>query len=229
MIAGGTEAVITPLAVGGFSAMKALSTRNDRPEEASRPFDLERDGFVVAEGAGILILEELGQAIKRGATIHAEIVGYGMSSDAYHIAAPSEDADGPSRVMMEALSDAELDSSVIDLINAHGTSTPQGDRVETEAIKKVFGERAKKIAISSTKSMMGHLLGAAGGVEAIATILSIKHDTATPTINQTTPDPQCDLDYVPNKNRPLSIYHALKNSFGFGGTNAALIFKKYDV
>ncbi len=227
MIAGGTEAVITPLAVGGFSAMKALSTRNDEPEKASRPFDAERDGFVVAEGAGIIIVEELEAALIRGAKIYAEIIGYGMSSDAYHIAAPSADADGPKRVMKSALDDAEIDPSLIDTINAHGTATPLGDKVETEAIKKVFGDHAKKIAISSTKSMMGHLLGAAGGVETIAMALSLQRDAVPPTINLTVPDPECDLDYVPLKSRRLTVNYALKNSFGFGGTNASLILKKY--
>ncbi len=227
MIAGGTEAVITPIALGGFAAMKALSTRNDEPEKASRPFDAERDGFVIAEGAGIVILEEREAACARGAKIYAEIIGYGMSSDAYHIAAPSADADGPKRVMKRALEDAELDPSVIDLINAHGTATLLGDKVETEAIKKVFGDRAKKIAVSATKSMMGHLLGAAGGVETIATVLSLQRDVVPPTINLTVPDPECDLDYVPLKSRSLPVNYALKNSFGFGGTNASLILKKY--
>ncbi|MEW5806253.1 MAG: beta-ketoacyl-ACP synthase II [Acidobacteriota bacterium] len=225
MIAGGTESVITPLAVGGFSSMKALSTRNEEPEKASRPFDAGRDGFVMSEGVGVVILEEIGSAVKRNAAIHAEIVGYGMSSDAYHISAPS--TDGPMRVMQNAIRSANVDPSVVDFINAHGTSTPQGDKAETDAIKKVFGERAYKIAISSTKSMMGHLLGAAGGVETIATVLSIKHDTATPTINLTAPDPQCDLNYVPNQSRKMTINYALNNSFGFGGTNASLLLKKY--
>ncbi len=228
MIAGGTESVITPLAVGGFSAMKALSTRNDEPKKASRPFDLERDGFVVGEGAGIVILEELESAMKRGANIYAEIIGYGMSGDAYHISAPSADADGPVRVMKNTIQDAGIDPSVIDYINAHGTATPQGDKIETTAIKNVFGEKAKKIAVTSSKSMIGHLLGAAGGVESIITVLSIKHDIATPTINLTHPDPECDLDYIPNQSREIPIHYALNNSFGFGGTNASIIFKKFE-
>ncbi len=228
MIAGGTEAVITPLAVGGFAAMKALSTRNDEPEKASRPFDAERDGFVIGEGAGIVILEELNSASARNAGIYAEVVGYGMSGDAYHISAPSADGDGPMRVMQNAIKDAEIQPSDIDYINAHGTATPAGDRIETVAIKKVFGEKAKSIVVTSSKSMIGHLLGAAGGVETVITALSVKHDIATPTINLTHPDPECDLDYVPNQSRELSINYALNNSFGFGGTNASLILKKFD-
>ncbi|HKC23212.1 MAG TPA: beta-ketoacyl-ACP synthase II [Thermoanaerobaculia bacterium] len=225
MIAGGTESVITPLAVGGFAAMRALSTRNDAPELASRPWDLERDGFVLGEGAGILILEEMGQAVARGATIYAELAGYGMSGDAYHISAPSEDGDGPMRVMRNTLKDAGADPSEVDYINAHGTSTPAGDKIETIAVKKVFGAHAKEIAISSTKSMTGHLLGAAGGLEAGITALAIKHGIIPPTINYTTPDPECDLDYTPNSAREKKLSVAMSNSFGFGGTNACLLLK----
>lgn len=228
MIAGGTESVITPLAVGGFASMKALSTRNDEPEKASRPFDAERDGFVIGEGAGIVILEEMKAALARKARIYAEVIGYGMSGDAYHISAPSADGDGPIRVMQIAIKEAGIQSSDIDYINAHGTATPAGDRIETVAIKKVFGEKAKSIVVTSSKSMIGHLLGAAGGVETVITALSVKHDIATPTINLTHPDPECDLDYVPNQSRELSINYALNNSFGFGGTNASLILKKFD-
>ena len=227
MITGGTESVITPLAIGGFSAMRALSTRNDQPEKASRPFDKNRDGFVVGEGVGILMLESLEHAQDRGAKIYAEVVGYGMSGDAFHISAPSEDGDGPIRVMQNALNDAHIESSYIEYINAHGTATPAGDVVETLAIKKVFGEHAKKVAISSTKSMIGHLLGAAGGVEAAASILAIRDQIMPPTINYETPDPECDLDYVPNKARKATINYVLSNSFGFGGTNATLIFKRF--
>ena len=198
MIAGGAEGVISPLCVGGFCAMRALSTRNDEPRKASRPFDKDRDGFVIGEGAGIVILEELGHAVRRGARIYAEVVGYGVSGDAYHVSAPSEDGDGPIRVMRLTLKDAGVDPSVVDYINAHGTSTPQGDLVESKAIHAVFGERAGKIAVSSTKSMTGHLLGGAGGLETAISVLAIYHDMVPPTINQDTPDPQCDLDYVPN-------------------------------
>ena len=225
MIAGGTESVITPLAVGGFAAMRALSTRNDAPELASRPWDLERDGFVLGEGAGILILEEMGQAVARGATIYAELAGYGMSGDAYHISAPSEDGDGPMRVMRNTLKDAGADPSEVDYINAHGTSTPAGDKIETIAVKKVFGAHAKEIAISSTKSMTGHLLGAAGGLEAGITALAIKHGIIPPTINYTTPDPECDLDYTANTARERKLTVAMSNSFGFGGTNACLLLR----
>jgi 3-oxoacyl-[acyl-carrier-protein] synthase II len=228
MIAGGSEAAITPMGVGGFAAMRALSTRNDDPATASRPFDLNRDGFIMGEGAGVVILEELGLAQRRGAPIYAELVGYGMSADAFHITAPSEDGDGGMRVMASALDDAGVPPAEIDYINAHGTSTPYNDKLETLAIKRLFGEHASKMAISSTKSMTGHLLGAAGGLEAGITALAIKHQIAPPTINYQTPDPECDLDYVPNAARPMSIRYALSNSFGFGGTNGALLFKKFD-
>jgi 3-oxoacyl-[acyl-carrier-protein] synthase II len=227
MIAGGSEAAITPMGVGGFGALRALSTRNDEPARASRPFDKDRDGFVVGEGAGVLILEELGRAQKRGAKIYAELVGYGMSADAYHITAPSEDGDGPFRVMGRAMETAGLTPEDIDYINAHGTSTPHGDKVETIAIKRCFGDAAKKVAVSSTKSMTGHLLGAAGGLEAGITVLAIHHQTAPPTINLDHPDEECDLDYVPNAARSMEIDCALSNSFGFGGTNAALLFKRF--
>ena len=226
MIAGGAEGVITPLCVGGFAAMRALSTRNDDPKTASRPFDRDRDGFVIGEGAGIVLLEEMGHAVKRHAKVYAEITGYGISGDAFHVSAPSEDGDGPIRVMRNALKSAGLDASQIDYVNAHGTSTPQGDVVETKAIKAVFGERASSMAVSSTKSMTGHLLGGAGGLETAITALAVHHDTAPPTINYKTPDPECDLDYVPNEARRLTIRHALNNSFGFGGTNAAVILSK---
>jgi len=227
MIAGGTEGVITPLCVGGFSAMRALSTRNDDPATASRPFDKARDGFVIGEGAGIVILEELGHAVRRGARIYCELAGYGVSGDAYHVSAPSEDGDGPLRVMRNALRSAGVDASVIDYVNAHGTSTPQGDVVETRALRALFGDRAAKVAISSTKSMTGHLLGGAGGIETAITALALHHDIAPPTINYTTPDPECDLDYVPNEARRLPINYALNNSFGFGGTNAAIVLRKH--
>jgi 3-oxoacyl-[acyl-carrier-protein] synthase II len=226
MICGGAEACVTPLGIGGFAAMRALSQRNDEPERASRPWDRERDGFVVGEGAGILILEEREHALRRGARVLAEIVGYGMSGDAYHITSPSEDGDGAFRVMRNALKDAGLEANQIDYINAHGTSTPLGDRIETIAIKRAFGEHAHKLAISSTKSMTGHLLGGAGGVEAGITVLAIRDQIAPPTINHENPDPECDLDYVPNTARPMRIDYALSNSFGFGGTNGCLIFKK---
>jgi 3-oxoacyl-[acyl-carrier-protein] synthase II len=228
VIAGGTEAVITPMAVGGFNAMKALSTRNDEPEKASRPFDVDRDGFVIGEGAGIIILESLHHAMDRGAKIYAEIVGYGMTADAYHITAPSPGGEGAARCMTLALKDSGIGHSEVDYINAHGTSTKYGDEIESQAIKAVFGEHAYKVAISSTKSMIGHLLGAAGGVEAVLSVLSIVNDMAPPTINLDNPDPECDLDYVPNKARKLKINYALSNSFGFGGTNACLLFKKFD-
>jgi 3-oxoacyl-[acyl-carrier-protein] synthase II len=228
MIAGGSEAAITPMSVGGFGALRALSTRNEEPERASRPFDNDRDGFIVGEGSGVLILEELDLARRRGARIYAEIVGYGMSADAYHITAPSEDGDGPYRVMQATLKSAGVDPSRVNYINAHGTSTPHGDKVETLAIKRCFGEHARAIAISSTKSMTGHLLGAAGGLEAGITALAVHHQMAPPTINQEHPDGECDLDYIPNVKRSLAIEYALSNSFGFGGTNAALLFKRYD-
>jgi len=228
MIAGGSEAAITPMGIGGFGALRALSTRNDEPERASRPFDKDRDGFIVGEGAGVLILEEYERARTRGARIYAELVGYGMSADAYHITAPSEDGDGPFRVMGAAIRSAGITANEIDYINAHGTSTPHGDKVETIAIKRCFGDRAKRIAISSTKSMTGHLLGAAGGLEAGITALAVHHQIAPPTTNLEHPDEECDLDYVPNRKRALRIEYALSNSFGFGGTNAALLFKRYE-
>jgi 3-oxoacyl-[acyl-carrier-protein] synthase II len=227
MICGGTEACITPMGVGGFAAARSLSTRNDDPEHASRPWDKDRDGFVVGEGAGILVLEELDTAKRRGARILAEMVGYGMSGDAFHVTAPSENGDGAFRVMRNALRDAGLEPVQIDYINAHGTSTAMGDRIETLAIKRCFADHAYKIAVSSTKSMTGHLLGGAGGLEAGLTTLAIRDQIAPPTTNHEVPDPECDLDYVPNHARPLAIKHALSNSFGFGGTNGALIFKRY--
>ena len=227
MIAGGSEAAITPMGVGGFAAMRALSTRNDDPARASRPFDRDRDGFIMGEGAGVIILEELGFAQRRGAPIYAELVGYGMSADAYHITAPSEDGDGGMRVMASAIDDAGVAPDAVDYINAHGTSTPYNDKLETLAIRRLFGEYATKLAISSTKSMTGHLLGAAGGLEAGITALAIKHQVAPPTINYENPDPECDLDYVPNTKRPMKIEYALSNSFGFGGTNGALLFKRF--
>jgi 3-oxoacyl-[acyl-carrier-protein] synthase II len=228
MIAGGTEANITPLTIGGFNAMKALSTRNDEPEKACRPFEKNRDGFVVAEGSGILILEELQFALKRKAKIYAELIGYGYTGDAYHITAPSPDGDGAVRCMRMAIKDARLKPEDLDYINAHGTSTPLNDMTETLAIKTVFGEHAKKVPISATKSMTGHLLGAAGSTEAIFTILSIRDGIMPPTINYEEADPQCDLDYVPNvaRRKPLKI--AMSNAFGFGGTNATLIFRKFE-
>jgi 3-oxoacyl-[acyl-carrier-protein] synthase II len=226
MICGGTEAAVTPMSVGGFAAMRALSQRNADPERASRPWDRDRDGFVVGEGAGILILEELEHARRRGARILAEVAGYGMSADAYHITSPPEDGDGGYRVMLNALRDAALRPDQIDYVNAHGTSTPMGDRIETTALKRVFGEHAARLAVSSTKSMTGHLLGGAGGLEAGITVLAIRDQIAPPTINYECPDPQCDLDYVPNHARPMTIRYALSNSFGFGGTNGCLIFKR---
>jgi 3-oxoacyl-[acyl-carrier-protein] synthase II len=228
MICGGAEACITPMGVGGFAAMRALSQRNDDPAHASRPWDLGRDGFVVGEGAGILILEELQVAKSRGAPILAEVMGYGMSGDAFHITSPSEDGEGAYRVMTNALKDAGLRPDQIDYINAHGTSTGIGDRIETTAIKRCFGEHAYKLAVSSTKSMTGHLLGGAGGLEAGISVLAIRDQIAPPTINYEVPDPECDLDYVPNQARPMTVNYALSNSFGFGGTNGALIFRKYE-
>jgi 3-oxoacyl-[acyl-carrier-protein] synthase II len=228
MIAGGSEAAITPMGVGGFAAMRALSTRNDDPQRASRPFDKDRDGFVMGEGAGVIILEELEFAKRRGATIYAELVGYGMSADAYHITAPSEDGDGGMRVMQAAIKQAGIEPSKVDYINAHGTSTPYNDKLETLAIKRLFGDHARTLAISSTKSMTGHLLGAAGGLEAGITVLAIQNQTIPPTINYETPDPECDLDYVPNVKRTAAIDYALSNSFGFGGTNGALLFKRFN-
>jgi 3-oxoacyl-[acyl-carrier-protein] synthase II len=227
MICGGTEACITPMGIGGFAAMRALSTRNDEPARASRPWDKDRDGFVVGEGAGIVLLEELETAQRRGAKILAEMVGYGMSGDAFHVTAPSEDGDGAFRVMRNALRDAGLQPTQIDYINAHGTSTDVGDRIETLAIKRCFGDHAYKLSVSSTKSMTGHLLGGAGGLEAGITVMAIRDQVAPPTINHETPDPACDLDYIPNQARPMRIECALSNSFGFGGTNGALIFKRY--
>jgi len=227
MICGGAEACITPMGIGGFGAMRALSTRNAEPERACRPWDKDRDGFIVGEGAGVLILEELDTAKRRGATILAEIVGYGMSSDAYHVSSPPEDGDGAYRVMRNAIRDARLQPDQIDYINAHGTSTDLGDRAETMAMKRCFGQHAYKMAVSSTKSMTGHLLGGAGGLEAGITVLAIRDQIAPPTTNYETPDPTCDLDYVPNHARPMRIDYALSNSFGFGGTNGALVFKKY--
>jgi len=214
--------------VGGFAAMRALSTRNDEPAQASRPFDRDRDGFVMGEGSGVLILEELEFARRRGATIYAELVGYGMSADAFHITAPSEDGDGAIRVMRAALDDAEISPDQVDYINAHGTSTPHNDRLETLAIKSTFGTHARALAISSTKSMTGHLLGAAGGLEAGVTVLAVRHQMAPPTINLDNADPECDLDYVPNRKRAMAITYALSNSFGFGGTNGALLFRRFE-
>lgn len=228
MIAGGSEAAITPMGVGGFGAMRALSTRNDEPERASRPFDRDRDGFIIGEGAGVLILEELGRAKRRGAPIYAELVGYGMSADAHHITAPSEDGDGAVRVMRAALASAKVSPSDVQYINAHGTSTPHNDKLETLAIKTCFGDHADELTISSTKSMHGHLLGAAGGFEAGIVALTLHHQVIPPTINLDNPDPECDLDYVPNVKRSASITYALSNSFGFGGTNAALLFRRFD-
>jgi 3-oxoacyl-[acyl-carrier-protein] synthase II len=228
MIAGGTEAAITPMGVGGFAAMRALSTRNDEPQRASRPFDAERDGFVVGEGAGVLILESLDCAQKRGAKIIAEIVGYGMSGDAYHITQPAEGGDGGYRVAMAAIKDAKITPNDVSYVNAHGTSTPIGDAIETAALKRVFGERAKKVPISSTKSMTGHLLGGAGGLEAGISVLALRDQILPPTANYENPDPACDLDYIPNHSRKAEVHYALSNSFGFGGTNASLIFKLWD-
>jgi len=228
MIAGGAEAAITPMGVGGFAAMKALSTRNDEPERASRPFDAERDGFVVGEGSGVLILESLEYAQRRGARIIAELVGYGMSGDAFHITQPAENGDGAYRVSMATMKDAKISPEQVDYVNAHGTSTPLGDVIETTALKRVFGERAKKVPISSTKSMTGHLLGGAGGLEAGISVLAIRDQILPPTINYENPDPECDLDYVPNHARKAELRYALSNSFGFGGTNASLLFKRWE-
>jgi 3-oxoacyl-[acyl-carrier-protein] synthase II len=227
MIAGGAESCITHLGIAGFAAMKALSVRNHEPEKASRPFDIDRDGFVMGEGAGILIIETLENALSRNAKIYAELVGYGMSSDAYHITAPAPKGEGAARCMKMALDKVGIEPEKIDYINAHGTSTKYGDELETDAVKTIFGEHAYKLCMSSTKSMIGHLLGAAGGVEAVYTVLSIYHGVALPTINLDNPDPECDLDYVANKSRQMDIEYAMSNSFGFGGTNACLIFKKY--
>jgi 3-oxoacyl-[acyl-carrier-protein] synthase II len=227
MIAGGSEAIIIPLTIAGFCSMKAMSTRNEEPTKAMRPFDATRDGFVCGEGAGILILEALEHALARDARIYAEIVGYGMTGDAHHMTAPDPEGDGAMRAMTLALRDAGLDVSAVGYINAHGTSTPYNDKFETLAIKRVFGEHARRLAVSSTKSMTGHLLGAAGGVEAIATVLALHHGVLPPTINYETPDPECDLDYVPNQARKQNVEVALSNAFGFGGTNATLAFRTY--
>jgi 3-oxoacyl-[acyl-carrier-protein] synthase II len=227
MIAGGSEAAITPMGVGGFAAMRALSTRNEEPEKASRPFDRDRDGFVIGEGSGIVVLEELEHARRREARIFAEIVGYGMSGDAHHITAPPEEGSGAVRVIKATLEDAGVDPTEVDYINAHGTSTPPNDRIETRAIKTVFSDHAYKLAISSTKSMTGHLLGAAGGLEGGITALAVHHQIIPPTINLENPDPDCDLDYVPGKARKAKIRYALSSSFGFGGTNACILLKRY--
>ncbi|MGZ5515965.1 MAG: beta-ketoacyl-ACP synthase II, partial [Candidatus Aminicenantales bacterium] len=228
MIAGGTEAPLTPLSLAGFTAIKALSERNDEPAKASRPFDARRDGFVMGEGAGVLVLEELGRALARNARIYAEVVGYGMSSDAYHVAAPDPSGDGAARVMRLAVADAGIGPEDVQYINAHGTSTPLNDKTETMAIKAVFGDQARRLAVSSTKSMTGHLLGAAGGLEAGITALALFHQIMPPTINAEFPDPECDLDYVPNAARKARLVHALSNSFGFGGTNGALVLKSFE-
>jgi 3-oxoacyl-[acyl-carrier-protein] synthase II len=227
MIAGGAEAPLTPLSLAGFNAMKAISERNDAPAKASRPFDARRDGFVMGEGSGVVILEELGRALRREARIYAEVVGYGMTSDAYHVAAPAPDGDGAVRVMRRAIEDAGIRPEDVQYINAHGTSTPFNDKTETRAIKEVFGEHASRVAVNSTKSMTGHLLGAAGGLEAGIMALCIHHQVMTPTINYEFPDPECDLDYVPNVSRKAEVVHGLSNSFGFGGTNGALLFKRF--
>ena len=227
MICGGSEAAVTPMGIGGFAAMKALSTRNDDPQRASRPFDAQRDGFVVGEGAGIVILESLEHAQRRGAPILAEIVGYGMTGDAHHITQPAGDGDGAFRVMCAALRDAKVHPQQVGYVNAHGTSTPLGDAIETVAVKRAFGEHASKVAVSSTKSMTGHLLGGAGGLEAGISVLALRRQILPPTINYEQPDPACDLDYVPNQARKAEVEYALSNSFGFGGTNAALLFKRW--
>jgi 3-oxoacyl-[acyl-carrier-protein] synthase II len=227
MIAGGAEAIIVPLTMAGFCAMKAMSTRNDEPDKASRPFDLNRDGFVCGEGGGVVILEALEHALRRDARIYAEIIGYGMTADAHHMTAPDPDGDGAARAMQSALDDAGLVASDVGYINAHGTSTQYNDRFETLAIKRVFGDHARRVAVSSTKSMTGHLLGAAGGIEAIATVLALHRGVLPPTINYETPDPECDLDYVPNQARKQDVEFALSNAFGFGGTNATLAFRRY--
>jgi 3-oxoacyl-[acyl-carrier-protein] synthase II len=227
MICGGAEAAITPMGVGGFAAMRALSTHNDEPSKACRPFDKNRDGFIIGEGAGVIVLEDLEFARRRGAPILAEVVGYGMSGDAFHITAPSEDGDGAYRAMRNAVADAGIQPEQVDYINAHGTSTPFNDKLETMAIKRLFGDHAYKLAVSSTKSMVGHLLGGAGGLEAGFSVLALRDQIIPPTINYETPDPECDLDYVPNKARAARLEYVLSNSFGFGGTNAALLFKRY--
>ena len=228
MVAGGSEAAITPLGVGGFAAMRALSTRNNEPERASRPFDRDRDGFIIGEGSGVLILEDLDRARTRGASIYCELVGYGMSADAHHMTAPAEDGAGAVRVMQNAIRQAEISPSAIQYVNAHGTSTPYNDRIETLALKQCFGDHASNLAVSSTKSMTGHLLGAAGGLEAGISALAIRHQRVPPTINLENSDPDCDLDYVANTQRALPINYALSNSFGFGGTNGCLVFKRHE-
>ncbi len=228
MVCGGAESAITPMSIAGFAAMRALSTRNDEPKKASRPFDLERDGFVCGEGAGLIILEELEFAKARGAKIYAEIVGYGMSGDAFHITAPDETGSGPRRVMLKAMKDAGITPEQVGYLNAHGTSTPYNDKFETMAIKQAFGEHAYKLAVSSTKSMTGHALGAAGGIEAVFSVKALHENILPPTINYEFPDPDCDLDYIPNEARKAEVEYVLSNSFGFGGTNACLIFKRYD-
>ncbi|HEV2860091.1 MAG TPA: beta-ketoacyl-ACP synthase II, partial [Pyrinomonadaceae bacterium] len=228
MICGGAESAITPMSVAGFAAMRALSTRNDDPTRASRPFERDRDGFVIGEGAGLMVLEELESARRRGARIYAELVGYGMTADAFHITMPDETASGAVRVMQMALRDAGVSPEEVGYVNAHGTSTPYNDKFETLAIKKTFGEHAYKVAVSSTKSMTGHLLGAAGGIEAVFSVLAIQEERLPPTINYVNPDPECDLDYVPNEPREARVRYALSNNFGFGGTNAALLFKRFE-
>jgi len=228
MICGGAESAITPMSVAGFASMRALSTRNEDPQHASRPFERDRDGFVIGEGAGILILEELELAQRRGARIYAELVGYGMTADAFHLTMPDESGSGAIRVMQKTMCDAKIQPEQVGYINAHGTSTPYNDKFETLAIKKTFGAHAYKLAISSTKSMTGHLLGAAGGIEGVFSVLSLHRKVLPPTINYVNPDPDCDLDYVPNEPRKAEVEYALSNSFGFGGTNAALLFKRYD-
>ncbi len=228
MICGGAESAITPMSVAGFAAMRAMSTRNDDPAHASRPFERDRDGFIIGEGAGIMILEELEFARKRGARIYAELVGYGNTADAFHITMPDETASGPARVMQMALRDAGVQPEAVGYLNAHGTSTPYNDKFETLAIRKTFGAHADKLAVSSTKSMTGHLLGAAGGIEAVFSVLAIQRNLLPPTINYVNPDPECDLDYVPNEPREAHVKYALSNSFGFGGTNAALLFKRFE-
>jgi 3-oxoacyl-[acyl-carrier-protein] synthase II len=227
MLSGGVEATITGLGVAGFNAMRALSTRNDDPEKASRPFDLNRDGFVMGEGSAVLVLEEMERALERGATVYGEVIGFGASGDAFHMAAPAPDGEGAARCMENALHDAGIAPTDVDYINAHGTSTDLNDKYETQAIKKVFGNHASKLGVSSTKSMTGHLLGAAGGVEGAFTVLAIDRQIMPPTINYEHPDPDCDLDYVPNRARPAPIRAALSNSFGFGGTNGTLVFKRW--
>lgn len=228
MLAGGAEAAITPMGVGGFAAMRALSTRNDEPERASRPFDAQRDGFIIGEGSGMLVLESLDHAQRRGANILGEVAGYGMSGDAYHITQPAEGGDGGYRVTLAALKDGKISPSDVSYVNAHGTSTPIGDAIETCALKRVFGDNAKKIPISSTKSMTGHLLGGAGGLEAGISVLALRDQILPPTVNYENPDPECDLDYIPNQARKAEVVYALSNSFGFGGTNASLLFKRWD-